>query len=1617
MLCYLQDVSIQWNGDHKQSKKEMTSNTHIQYGQQKSIDASIRLTNNSKTRLSINGDASLTLPSRHIFISGDITQGSRKDYNVRATFEPNNKERSSVEANWRKVGDKSYQLDSTLNIYNQKPLLMRSAFDYGLQNLMAQGELRRGKDKYFFKGASTVKEGRGGKFDFEIQYPGSHLVLGLEGSRRKSKVRGKVEVDWDADNKSKNSHYFLLLGSGDVQDIDDFGGMITLQYPSRKIVANIKHKTGDRYITHADIEWTRRDKIVFDLTMRDIVEHDTRRLESDFEFSSPFEGYERLNVSLSHVMASNQYMSKSSILWGKKQKILSSLMVKRPISPKHFHVNGLLDTPYDALRHFVLKVNHDIDESLVSSVNTEIGEKRFQMHVNSSYPHVAERKDFLLNVDYKSNVPLLEKMLFSFVQTPRSFVTKLSNKIHGDEYLYVLRTNNQLNEWMKENTGSLLITVPKDTIRTTWSHSWRDQKLNTSLTSTWGERGHQKLLRADLNGNYRTSPLRKVDFKANLDIPAKKLKQLGFSLNHEYRIGYIHTAWAVETNRQTTSSLNMNYQRGDGDVNFALTSSNLDRDDIVLRLSSEYGNQPYRGDVELKWSPYHRAELEGSLRFTDEQELDGNLRFSSPIRGYEKVILTVGHKREGLGWNAETNLNLGHHQTIDLRVRYRIEGERMLRWTLTTPYTQVSRMEGGYTLDITKSGFSYKSDFEMKPMVGRYDAVVDLSGVGHERNQDINFKFRINTPKKWIPYIKGQYLLKFRVTERTEHWIQVEYVPTKVINMKTTYSNYIDNHLEGSVLFESPFTDTFDASFNHDGDLQKFDTRVEVSQVSQGHVKAYIVDIDFALEPKVIGKFSMTTPMKGYEHVFLGFTQEGNSRSVDTSVEYNTNGDKIYLETGFSVAEPYRGKLLVKTPFSAVKIAKVSYLHRGTFLDFHNEAQVTYNQNNFEYDATFRHEESGTSGLLVVKTPFKGFTENRLSGSRTGTVKRFTVNGQLQFDQSKRFTFELQNTLENINHLDSRMSLTTPFTEDLEYHFTYTHEDGSLSYLLDAQMGVDNSIHYKYDYTLNTELYQLDISYQHRLVISGRESSSGYSIHHLGSLTNFENIIKSTSDRKTLSSNVAFSLHKREGQDMPVWALWRNAAGHVHIQTPFQQFENGKIYFSYAGHESGLESNVELMYNSQKLSGSVDITLKPNMVITINAETPFSGYEDMSASAHYTKGSEVHKVKVIVSYARGETITVTSVLNMESSTMSGNIRIATPFHDFQTMEIELTHKGNDLMNIHSTVSVTSSQFAPLQGELSVRYSSPSNLDVTVKILSSIKGFKNFIGTIKNTKQNKKHLSRIEVNLNESDQIVVACSWEYEDGRAERSLTSQITVTTPFDNFREGSIKLDHADSKGLCRNTILVEYNEKTYVDVDASYTKTDHHTATLRFREPRPMDFEMTGTKNNGNYQGDMNLNWNKLENGNTLRLEASASDNSKTYTVSKALSFKVIHPRQTVGVQGSFKGSSSDFTSQGAVSWSQDEEKSASYDLKWTDKSRRQWPSYDTMLKLDIPSRSIEMSGSYDEKYKTKLFNGTVLWDAENDREKQVGMAVSYRPGTNKEAIVQVKLPKIDKVRYFIA
>ena len=71
-----------------------------------------------------------------------------------------------------------------------------------------------------------------------------------------------------------------------------------------------------------------------------------------------------------------------------------------------------------------------------------------------------------------------------------------------------------------------------------------------------------------------------------------------------------------------------------------------------------------------------------------------------------------------------------------------------------------------------------------------------------------------------------------------------------------------------------------------------------------------------------------------------------------------------------------------------------------------------------------------------------------------------------------------------------------------------------------------------------------------------------------------------------------------------------------------------------------------------------------------------------------------------------------------------------------------------------------------------------------------------------------------------------------------------------------------------------------------------------------------------------------------------------------------------------------------------------------------------YDGSVKLAIPARTLQGSGSFSSSGQTAALDTTFSWDAERDISKQVGFSAKLTRGDKTKADLTFRLPSIGKV-----
>ena len=72
-----------------------------------------------------------------------------------------------------------------------------------------------------------------------------------------------------------------------------------------------------------------------------------------------------------------------------------------------------------------------------------------------------------------------------------------------------------------------------------------------------------------------------------------------------------------------------------------------------------------------------------------------------------------------------------------------------------------------------------------------------------------------------------------------------------------------------------------------------------------------------------------------------------------------------------------------------------------------------------------------------------------------------------------------------------------------------------------------------------------------------------------------------------------------------------------------------------------------------------------------------------------------------------------------------------------------------------------------------------------------------------------------------------------------------------------------------------------------------------------------------------------------------------------------------------------------------------------------------YDGTVKLGMPMRTLEGSGSFSSSRQTSAMDATFSWDAERDVSKQVGVSAKLTAGDKTKMDLTFRLPAVGKVR----
>ncbi|KAJ8305570.1 hypothetical protein KUTeg_016115 [Tegillarca granosa] len=741
-------------------------------------------------------------------------------------------------------------------------------------------------------------------------------------------------------------------------------------------------------------------------------------------------------------------------------------------------------------------------------------------------------------------------------------------------------------------------------------------------------------------------------------------------------------------------------------------------------------------------------------------------------------------------------------------------------------------LDYGFYFSGDQNNFESNADFRVIPYVHK------ISTVASWQARRLQGSFKLNTPFPQYPYMMAEVSSGQLGQARTSK-IVVEYLPTQKVEIDTSYS-LTGKELDATLSFKSPFTGDVFSSYRHSHEDRSLKSHAEIMYRDNQKV---ILDLGYALEPTITGNIKMTSPIRGFETVNLGFNHDGNQwNDFHTTVSYETNGDKLELESMLDLVSGYKAKATLKSPF-AVKLAQVVFTHEGSLMRFTTNSMIKYNDDKIEYNARFSHDDTVTSGLFILENSFdvpvkdadmSNMRNLRVSFGKDGTPSDLTLTGELASGTNKIMgTITHQMTDKSMT---STIIVNNPYTETIIGKIDYNSLKKGFKTIVEGSVGKDNSM--KSDTVFKLRQYDLDITQHFTGVLDGESQDLLIKLEHNGEPTKFTNKIEGTYNGQTVSSNIRVDVRSVE-----------NLQASVVVRTPVDGFAESSARANFMKSAIGYSMEIVGIANGKEISlvRSQNGNSLENYQETTSFKTPFEGFMQMTSSTSSTHGNDGYTITHTSSSNGQETSIRINFDVHDINNLHGSVTSTLPIKDFETMSASF--RSNILTTGYSgqvTATVKDKQFSV---NINLDGTTFENLQGTASVTTPIENYETLSATIKSNKQNDGGYST-EITASIKDNRVSI------DIMADKldidNLEGRISIKTPFDEYETMSAFVRSDARNNAYSGEVIAALKEKQFT-IEATFDGTSNAkvSITTPIENYETMTASIRGSKQNSGFTG----------------------------------------------------------------------------------------------------------------------------------------------------------------------
>ncbi|KFM65445.1 Apolipophorin, partial [Stegodyphus mimosarum] len=1082
------DYSVHVN--HENTEKYLKNSLKFQYDTNKQINTDIQLNFNTEYPLSFTTDMKLRYPGHSGAARLAINQSNAKEY--RATMSYQWQERSTdVIIHYKDKSEGSrfkYEVDGRLQLPSARPTVFSTTLGFHKSQFALSSELNVGINKYQMKadyiGGNSLNHRFIGQVssnndvyaleaaiqqqrnklncNAEIKMPNrQRITTKIEGRMGDNLRIGSFEILWDADRD--NSKRFAVTSELRSKP-DGYDSKIALEVYRRRMTGalsiglqgdlrNSQWKTNNR----AEFEWAPNKKVTAVLAANMEIDRSRQQVNSHFELATPYNGYENLTLSITHLYANQQWDSEiSSNLPGRNQFSVSSTgRFNFARGGANIDAKGKIHTSFMQLENLYMELNHDHNPIDLSS--------KAQIKWNNYDKIILELSG---NRHIESNT--LKGVIK--VKTPFSYMEDISAEINHSYSTYnYYRTygslqwaprrqitlnfegNHQLSGRRRTCTISLKGTSPYrgyenvegkviynndgSSLNTDGELIWNKNKITSSVSGLFRNTLYYKNFESKIQF---TTPFRNyeaVELSSSLEI-----NQNSYKLNVDTRLPYSSTVSLNSVGKMNSfndielnallvaeSPKYMDPKRGSIDFVHKLINSKLQS-----TLDAVFGNERFTILLSgLSESSYNTKNIEFSATI------------NTTFRKYEELKIDLTHNQRDADYLTKLHLtknklsgSLNHALIFRDWLNFDTQAELISNSPMLNGKISITHEGKGHLLQ-HRSSLLWDKNKEIK-----------LNAEYSNKFYSKEFNVKISTPFRTIREIEVVSGYEYQNPQRKGRLI-VSWDRRNKMELIGNFDNYQWENVNAKLEFTSPFKGHEFYSSLIKYDLSSAQKTAEFSCLwGSANKKEIVAKVNFLKSYRSLNlETVLETPFDEMKKVSFSAACNYNKAEKSLSLVYAKN-DNSFVLNGRSLIRR-EGALInvdLSTPYRTLRELKTSAKYDRLRNGMSGELFLDWNRAN-TYKMNGQYELKGTSveANFEVVTPIEGYENVVLEVNGNYESNKFNSQVNLMWSKNRKIFIDI------LSEYDSRSGYVTfraesPFPKYREIRFESNYEKKSGQY-------------------------------------------------------------------------------------------------------------------------------------------------------------------------------------------------------------------------------------------------------------------------------------------------------------------------------------------------------------------------------------------------------------------------------------------------------------------------------------------------------------------------------------------------------------------------------------------